>query len=131
MTFLPFGRPHERLITLVHDRPGHDRRYAIDPAKVETADWMATRETLESGLKKTVAWYLTNRDWWEPLRNGVYRGERLGLITPAEARCIRSSQTLAGIKIETTRLLRGLSGPTITMENRRALREILWCRLVL
>ena len=83
---LPSGRPHERLITLVHDRPGHDRRYAIDPAKVETEIGWRPSETLESGLEKTVEWYLTNRDWWEPLRKGVYRGERLGLITPSEQR---------------------------------------------
>jgi dTDP-glucose 4,6-dehydratase len=77
--FVPIGAPHERLITFVPDRPGHDHRYAIDPNKIESEiGWRAT-ETLQSGLEKTVAWFLDNRAWWEPLRQSVYRGERLGL----------------------------------------------------
>ncbi|QUD89294.1 dTDP-glucose 4,6-dehydratase [Phenylobacterium montanum] len=76
----PQGGPHERLITFVTDRPGHDQRYAIDAAKIETElDWRA-EETFETGIEKTVAWYLSRRDWWEPLRRGVYAGERLGLL---------------------------------------------------
>jgi dTDP-glucose 4,6-dehydratase len=76
----PSGRAHERLITFVEDRPGHDHRYAIDATKVESELGWRAQETFETGLEKTVRWYLDRRDWWEPLREGVYRGERLGLI---------------------------------------------------
>jgi dTDP-glucose 4,6-dehydratase len=69
----------ERLITFVEDRPGHDLRYAIDARKVrQTLGWQP-RETFESGLRKTVEWYLANRTWWERIRSGGYRGERLGI----------------------------------------------------
>lgn len=67
------------LIDYVTDRPGHDARYAIDPSKVERELGWRPRETFESGLRKTVQWYLDNRNWWERVRSGVYRGERLGL----------------------------------------------------
>jgi len=74
--------PHRRLMTFVADRPGHDKRYAIDPAKIgETLGW-TPRETFETGLRKTVTWYLENRPWWERVRSGAYRGERLGLPNP-------------------------------------------------
>jgi dTDP-glucose 4,6-dehydratase len=76
----PSGRPHERLITFVEDRPGHDHRYAIDATKVESELGWRAQETFETGLEKTVRWYLDRRDWWEPLRDGIYRGERLGLL---------------------------------------------------
>jgi dTDP-glucose 4,6-dehydratase len=76
----PAGGAHERLITFVEDRPGHDRRYAIDATKLQTELGWRANETFESGLEKTVQWYLTRRDWWEPLRRTVYDGERLGLI---------------------------------------------------
>ena len=76
----PGGGPHERLITHVADRPGHDQRYAIDATKLETELGWRAQETFETGIEKTVAWYLERRDWWEPLRNRVYAGERLGLI---------------------------------------------------
>jgi dTDP-glucose 4,6-dehydratase len=70
----------EKLITYVTDRPGHDLRYAIDASKIrQELDW-APRETFESGLCKTVQWYLENRTWWERVRSGVYQGERLGVI---------------------------------------------------
>jgi dTDP-glucose 4,6-dehydratase len=76
----PTGVSRRRLITYVDDRPGHDRRYAIDPSKIERElGWRAT-ETFESGLRKTIQWYLDNPAWWQPLRQGVYGGERLGLI---------------------------------------------------
>ena len=81
---LPEGAPHERLITFVPDRPGHDKRYAIDPSKVEGELGWYARESLESGLEKTVSWYLANRSWWEPMRRDVYRGERLGLLPGAQ-----------------------------------------------
>jgi dTDP-glucose 4,6-dehydratase len=66
------------LITFVRDRPGHDRRYAIDAAKIGRELGWVPQETFETGLAKTVRWYLDNRPWWERIRSGVYRGERLG-----------------------------------------------------
>ena len=72
-------RPHEKLIAFVADRPGHDLRYSVDDAKLRRRFGWRPAETLESGLRKTVRWYLDNRQWWEPIRSGVYRGERLGL----------------------------------------------------
>src|SRR6267143_558622 len=69
---------HERFITYVTDRPGHDQRYAIDAAKLEMELGWRAKETFETGIKKTVRWYLEHTDWWKPIRN-VYRGERLGL----------------------------------------------------
>jgi dTDP-glucose 4,6-dehydratase len=77
----PAGAPHDRLITHVADRPGHDLRYAIDATKLETELGWRAQETFETGLEKTVTWYLDNRDWWQPLRDRVYGGERLGLIS--------------------------------------------------
>jgi dTDP-glucose 4,6-dehydratase len=74
----------ERLIRFVEDRPGHDRRYAIDAGKIRRELGWSPRETFETGLRRTVGWYLENRGWWERVRTGAYRGERLGL--PAEAR---------------------------------------------
>ena len=66
------GKPHS-LLTFVKDRPGHDRRYAIDPSLVEAEfDWRP-RETWESGLHKTLDWYQTNTDWVERARSGAYR----------------------------------------------------------
>jgi dTDP-glucose 4,6-dehydratase len=70
--------PRERLITFVADRPGHDLRYAIDARKLREELGWAPQESFESGLRKTVEWYLTNRPWWERIRSKVYRGERLG-----------------------------------------------------
>jgi dTDP-glucose 4,6-dehydratase len=70
--------PHERLITFVTDRPGHDLRYAMDARKIRQELGWAPQETFATGLRKTVAWYLTNRAWWERIRSSVYRGERLG-----------------------------------------------------
>jgi dTDP-glucose 4,6-dehydratase len=71
-------RPHERLITFVTDRPGHDRRYAMDTAKITQQLQWSPRESFDSGLRKTVAWYIDNRWWWEPIWSRRYRGERLG-----------------------------------------------------
>ncbi len=72
------NRRHDRFISHVTDRPGHDQRYAIDASKLEAdIGWRAT-ETFETGIKKTVRWYIDHSDWWEPLRK-KYRGERLGL----------------------------------------------------
>ena len=72
-----------RLITFVTDRPGHDGRYAIDAGKIKRELGWEPRETFESGLRKTVRWYLDNRAWWGRIRSGVYRGERLGAARDA------------------------------------------------
>ena len=70
--------PHERLIAYVTDRPGHDARYAIDAGKIGRDLGWTPKETFESGLRRTIEWYLANTDWWGDIRSGVYRGERLG-----------------------------------------------------
>jgi dTDP-glucose 4,6-dehydratase len=74
----PNGAPHNRLLRFVADRPGHDRRYAIDATKLKTELGWTPQESFSMGLEKTVRWYLENRSWWEPLSN-VYDGRRLGL----------------------------------------------------
>jgi dTDP-glucose 4,6-dehydratase len=74
---LPGGKARRELVSFVADRPGHDRRYAIDPSKIERELGWKPRETFESGLSRTVEWYLANEDWWRPLRER-YGGERLG-----------------------------------------------------
>jgi dTDP-glucose 4,6-dehydratase len=71
---------HQDLITFVADRPNHDLRYAIDATKLETELGWRALETFDSGIEKTVRWYLDRTDWWKPLRERVYTGERLGLI---------------------------------------------------
>ncbi|WP_249688721.1 dTDP-glucose 4,6-dehydratase [Microvirga sp. 3-52] len=71
--------PRQTLITFVRDRPGHDKRYAIDPSKISQDLGWVPQETFETGVAKTVLWYLENRPWWERIRSGVYRGERLGV----------------------------------------------------
>jgi len=72
--------PRRALITFVADRPGHDLRYAIDNSKIVAELGWQPHETFESGLRRTVEWYLANRSWWERIRSGVYRGERLGVV---------------------------------------------------
>lgn len=70
--------PRERLIRFVTDRPGHDFRYEIDPSHAEKElDWKATHD-FESGIRKTIQWYLDNRAWWEGIRSKRYTGQRLG-----------------------------------------------------
>jgi dTDP-glucose 4,6-dehydratase len=71
--------PRERLIAFVSDRPGHDLRYAIDPTRICGELGWRPRETFETGLRKTVEWYLNNRAWWQAIRQNVYGGERLGV----------------------------------------------------
>ena len=71
---------HASLITFVADRPGHDQRYAIKPDKIMTELGWRPQEDFESGLRKTIVWYLENRTWWERIRSNVYRGERLGVV---------------------------------------------------
>jgi dTDP-glucose 4,6-dehydratase len=69
----PQGAPHDRLITFVKDRPGHDRRYAIDSRKIERELGWKRKETFESGLRKTVQWYLANEKWVKGVTSGEYR----------------------------------------------------------
>lgn len=76
----PAGVAYYRdLITLVTDRPGHDQRYAIDASKIERELGWRPQETFESGIRKTVIWYLANQDWWRRIQENAYKGERLGL----------------------------------------------------
>ncbi|MER1975717.1 dTDP-glucose 4,6-dehydratase [Pseudocitrobacter faecalis] len=76
----PQGVAHYRdLITYVADRPGHDLRYAIDASKIERELGWVPEETFESGMRKTVQWYLANETWWKQVQDGSYQGERLGL----------------------------------------------------
>ena len=79
----PANRPREELIEFVTDRPGHDARYAIDATKLETELGWRARENFETGIEKTVRWYLDNDWWWRPLRER-YAGERLGLLKSAK-----------------------------------------------
>lgn len=77
----PSDSSYAELITFVEDRPGHDQRYAIDASKLAAELGWHAAETFESGIDKTVKWYLENESWWRPLREKIYQGERLGLIT--------------------------------------------------
>lgn len=74
-------RRYEELITFVEDRPGHDQRYAIDAGKIQTELRWTPAQTFESGIRRTVEWYLNNRHWWQRVLDGTYRRERLGLNT--------------------------------------------------
>jgi dTDP-glucose 4,6-dehydratase len=74
----PDSGRYEDLITFVTDRPGHDTRYAIDAGKIERELGWTPRETFETGLAKTVQWYLENRHWWQRVLDGSYRLERIG-----------------------------------------------------
>ena len=69
---------YEDLITYVTDRPGHDSRYAIDASKIERQLGFKPAETFETGLAKTVAWYLENRSWWQRVLDGSYQLVRIG-----------------------------------------------------
>ena len=69
-----------RLITFVDDRPGHDRRYAIDARKIEAELGWRAEETFETGLEKTVRWYLENRDWWQAIIRRGYAAKRIGMM---------------------------------------------------
>jgi dTDP-glucose 4,6-dehydratase len=76
---VPGNRPRTELIEFVTDRPGHDARYAIDATKLEDELGWRARDGFETGIAKTVQWYLENDWWWQPLRKD-YAGQRLGLI---------------------------------------------------
>ena len=77
---VPAERSYRELITFVQDRPGHDLRYAIDASKIERELGWRPEETFETGLRKTVQWYLDNRQWWQRVQDGSYQGERLGSL---------------------------------------------------
>lgn len=72
------AKSYHELIEFVADRPGHDRRYAIDPSKIERELGWQAEETFESGLQRTIDWYIDNAWWWQPIRAQSYAGERLG-----------------------------------------------------
>jgi dTDP-glucose 4,6-dehydratase len=72
--------PRHNLIRFVTDRPGHDKRYAMDATKIKRQLGFMPSESFESGLAKTVKWYLDNQAWWQRIRSGIYRGERLGSV---------------------------------------------------
>ncbi|MEM9477511.1 MAG: dTDP-glucose 4,6-dehydratase [Pseudomonadota bacterium] len=74
----PEAAPHEDLITFVTDRPGHDLRYAIDPARIRAELGWRPSVTLDEGLERTVDWYLANESWWRPLQDRQGVGKRLG-----------------------------------------------------
>jgi dTDP-glucose 4,6-dehydratase len=75
----PDAAPHDRLISYVTDRPGHDLRYAIDPTRIRTELGWRPSVTLAQGLRKTVDWYLANEAWWQPLQTRQGVGQRLGV----------------------------------------------------
>jgi dTDP-glucose 4,6-dehydratase len=77
--FVPAGAPHARLISFVTDRPGHDFRYAIDASKIRDELGWAPSVTLDEGLRRTVRWYLDNRDWWQAIQARGHTLDRLGL----------------------------------------------------
>lgn len=79
----PSNQPREELIEFVTDRPGHDVRYAIDATKLENELGWRAKENFDTGIEKTVRWYLDNEWWWRPLRER-YAGERLGLLKSAK-----------------------------------------------
>jgi dTDP-glucose 4,6-dehydratase len=70
----------KELISFVSDRPGHDKRYAIDSSKITSELGWTPNETFETGLMKTVKWYLANSNWWERVLNGKYKLDRIGEI---------------------------------------------------
>ena len=82
---VPSEQPRRNLIKFVTDRPGHDQRYAIDATKLETELGWRAQENFETGIEKTIQWYLDNASWWQPLRDKVYSGHRLGLIETKES----------------------------------------------
>ena len=77
---LPQEKPYADQITFVTDRPGHDQRYAIDPSRIRNELNWRPSVTLDEGLRKTVLWYLENRDWWKALQSRDGVGARLGKI---------------------------------------------------
>ena len=84
-SLVPCDQPRRNLIKFVADRPGHDQRYAIDATKLECELGWQAQENFETGIEKTIQWYLDNASWWQPLREKVYSGQRLGLIETKES----------------------------------------------
>lgn len=80
----PANKPYSDLIEYVTDRPGHDHRYAIDATKVTNELGWGAEENFDTGIEKTIEWYLNNEGWWKKLRGSVYSGERLGLEKATE-----------------------------------------------
>ncbi|MDB5622385.1 MAG: putative dTDP-glucose 4,6-dehydratase [Devosia sp.] len=80
----PQGAPHNQLIRFVEDRPGHDARYGVDASKLQTELGWRAEESFETGLEKTVRWYLDNQWWWRPLQQR-YAGQRLGVLPGGKA----------------------------------------------
>jgi len=78
------GKSYSDLIAYVEDRLGHDKRYAIDATKMKSQLGWKPKNDFDSGIKKTVAWYLNNDWWWKPIRSGNYAGERLGVSAKVE-----------------------------------------------
>ena len=75
------GKSYREQISYVADRPGHDHRYAIDPSRLDRELGWRAQESFESGIEKTIRWYLDNEGWWRAILSGAYAGERLGLKT--------------------------------------------------
>ena len=75
----PGNRPREELISFVTDRPGHDQRYAMDASKIERELGWKPSLSFDTGIRRTVEWYLGREDWWRPILDGRYQGDRLGL----------------------------------------------------
>lgn len=73
------GKTHTDLISFVKDRPGHDFRYAIDAGKIKSELGWMPQESFETGIRKTIQWYLDNEDWWRKIQNETYKQERLGV----------------------------------------------------
>ena len=71
---------YKKLIHFVQDRPGHDFRYAIDASKLNSKLGWSPKESFESGLEKTIQWYINNKGWWTAILDNTYRQERLGVI---------------------------------------------------
>jgi dTDP-glucose 4,6-dehydratase len=82
--------PRERLITFVADRPGHDRRYAIDPSKIERELGWRPAATFEACLAETVRWYVSHRRWWQAILDRGYKAERIGLSEARDSGVVRS-----------------------------------------
>ena len=76
----PNGNSYAELITFVRDRPGHDFRYAIDSSKLTTELNWSPSETFDSGIRKTIEWYLSNQGWWQNIQNSLYQQQRLGVV---------------------------------------------------
>ena len=73
-------KSYQELITFVKDRPGHDLRYAIDSSKLQNKLGWSPKETFETGIRKTIEWYLDNKTWWQEIQNNTYQQERLGVL---------------------------------------------------